>query len=201
MDYNGTIKYANYKSPLDSKRMRGMVFKKLLERNQITSSGSGVLIRRKVFNVVGLFDENLRYAEDWDMWLRITQKFEVDFNPSILVHIRKHENNMTFDTSKTFENELHFYSKWISIIEGSYPAPFFWADKITFRLLSRLPSTDLISVLKNTMLRGHRKKIFRASFGSFLLYIPIFLIRQIWNAIFYPGYLQIFWGLIRHAKI
>ena len=75
IDSNGIIKYENYKAPLDKKRMRGVVFKELLERNKIASSGSGVLIKKEIFDIVGLFDENLRFAEDWDMGLRIAEKF------------------------------------------------------------------------------------------------------------------------------
>jgi len=198
---SGDVKYVNYKAPLDKKNMTGMVFKKLLERNQITSSGSGVLIKRAVFDSVGLFDEKLKFAEDWDMWLRIAEKCEVDFSSDILVHIRKHEENMTFDTSKTFENELYFYSKWIPLIEGRYDIPLFWSDKIMFRILSRLPYTDFFKTLKEKMPKDYYKKIFKISFGSFLLYIPIFFMRQILNVIFYPNYLRILWGFIRHTKI
>jgi len=199
IDTGGNIKYQNYKAPLDNKRMRGMVFKKLLERNQIASSGSGVLIKREVFDTVGLFDEKLKFAEDWDMWLRIAKKFEVDFVPKVLVHIRKHPQNMTYDSSKTFRNELDFYNKWISIIDGQYPVPLFWADKITFRILSRLPKTDFISTLQSSMPTTHYQKMFRKSFGSMSLYIPIFLLRQTYNTLFYPNYLSIVTGFIKHT--
>ena len=37
----------------------------------VGGSGSGGLFPRSVFDQVGLFDETLRAAEDWDMWLRI----------------------------------------------------------------------------------------------------------------------------------
>lgn len=198
IDINGLTQYKNYKAPLDGKRMRGMVFKKLLERNQITGSGSGVLIRRQVFEDVGLFDENLRFAEDWDMWLRIADKYEVDFSTEILVHIRKHEQNMTYDPSKTLENELYFYNKWISVIDTHYPIPLFWADKITFRIISGFPKHNFKKILEKKLSSDMRKKLFRKSFGSFYLYIPLFFVRQIFNIIFYPHYFRILVGLIKH---
>lgn len=53
----------------------GDVFAKLLEINFI-ESGSNVLIRRDALETVGDFDVTLTAAEDWDMWLRLAQKYE-----------------------------------------------------------------------------------------------------------------------------
>ncbi len=201
IDSKGIIKYKNYKSPLDKKKMRGKVFKKLLERNQITSSGSGVLIKREVFKAVGLFDEKLKWGEDWDMWLRIAEKFEVDFVPEILVHIRKHESNMTVNPHKAFEGEINFYNKWVSAIDGRYPVPLFWSDKIAFKVTSRWPNLDFVDLLREKMPDKHYRILFRNSFGSLFLYIPLFFIRQVFNLIFYPNYLRIFLGFVRHTGI
>lgn len=201
MDSNGIIKYKNYKAPLDGKRMRGMVFEELLERNKITSSGSGVLIKREVFDTVGLFDEKLKWGEDWDMWLRIAQKFEVDFANSILVHIRKNESNMTSNPVKVFEGEVAFYDKWISILGKRYTTPIFWSDKIAFRIISRFPKKDFHKKLQEMMVKENYKKLFRKSFGSFWLYIPIFIVRQILNMIFYPKYLSIATRFIKHKGV
>ena len=40
---------------------------------------SSVLIRRELFSQVGTFDELLPICEDYDLWLRITSKFEIGF--------------------------------------------------------------------------------------------------------------------------
>ncbi len=42
-------------------------------------SPSSVIIKRRVFEEVGLFDESLPVCEDYDMWLRITARFPVLF--------------------------------------------------------------------------------------------------------------------------
>jgi glycosyltransferase involved in cell wall biosynthesis len=34
-----------------------------------------IVIRRNVFEAAGYFDEHLRFAEDWDMWLRIAYRY------------------------------------------------------------------------------------------------------------------------------
>jgi len=74
------------------------------------------LAKREVFDVVGLFDENLKFGEDWDMWLRIAQQYEIDYVPEILVHIRRHGKSMTSNIEKNFIGELHFYRKWVEKI-------------------------------------------------------------------------------------
>jgi hypothetical protein len=33
------------------------------------------MIRRRLFDEVGVFDENLRAAEDYDMWLRVLSRY------------------------------------------------------------------------------------------------------------------------------
>ena len=42
-------------------------------------SPSAVMIRKALLEMVGCFDENLPVCEDYDLWLRITSRFEVGF--------------------------------------------------------------------------------------------------------------------------
>jgi len=48
-------------------------------------SPSSVFMRRELFNVIGLFDEQLPICEDYDLWLRVTSQFEVGFIPELLM--------------------------------------------------------------------------------------------------------------------
>ncbi len=65
-------------------------------------SGSGALVRRKVFDEVGFFDERLRCAEDWDMWLRIADRYRIVNVPEVLVSILQHRTG-TFRNAEKFE--------------------------------------------------------------------------------------------------
>jgi len=40
---------------------------------------SGVTVARKVFDKVGLFDETMTNADDWDMWLKISRNHAIGF--------------------------------------------------------------------------------------------------------------------------
>jgi glycosyltransferase involved in cell wall biosynthesis len=91
---------------------RGDVRSKLLTGNFISGSGSSVLIKSAVFKEVGLFDEGLRASEDWDMWLRIAQKFHFDFIDVPLVQIRVHQSNMQKDFSRMLASELAMLNKF-----------------------------------------------------------------------------------------
>ncbi|MCX8084201.1 MAG: glycosyltransferase [Calditerrivibrio sp.] len=60
-------------------RYGGHIFKYILDFCRI--SPSSAVIHKTVFNKVGLFDETLPICEDYDMWLRIANKFEIGYLP------------------------------------------------------------------------------------------------------------------------
>lgn len=60
----------------------GWIFRESLPLCRI--SPSAVMIRREVFEVVGLFDETFPVCEDYDLWLRITPHFQVGLIPEAL---------------------------------------------------------------------------------------------------------------------
>lgn len=49
-----------------------------LIKNNYVASGS-VTIRRNVLDDVGLFDESFLLAEDYDLWLRVSEKYKIDY--------------------------------------------------------------------------------------------------------------------------
>ena len=55
----------------------GDIFQKSLQLCCI--SPSSVLIKKKVFDDIGLFDESLEVCEDYDFWLRFCCKYPVNF--------------------------------------------------------------------------------------------------------------------------
>lgn len=59
------------------KKSGGWIFEKCLPL--CAMSPSSILIHRDVFDEVGMFDESLPACEDYDLWLRITSRFEVAY--------------------------------------------------------------------------------------------------------------------------
>jgi len=59
-------------------------------------SPSSVLIKKEVFEQVGLFDESLPACEDYDLWLKICHKYEVLYIPErLIVKTGGHEDQLS----------------------------------------------------------------------------------------------------------
>ncbi len=64
---------------------------------------SSVVIRREVFDKVGLFDERIASSEDLDMWYRIILRYPVVFYDKVLVYYNQDaENRVAYDTDVRF---------------------------------------------------------------------------------------------------
>ena len=68
-------------------------YRKMLHRNFIPHPAT--FIRREVFEQCGLFDERLRFAIDYDLWLRIGKVFEPVQLDEHLAVFRRHEGSTT----------------------------------------------------------------------------------------------------------
>ena len=68
---------------------QGAVLRKQFFRGQCFISTDSVMIRRRILDDVGLFDESLRVCEDSDLWLRIMTRFGFGYIPEPLVWIRR----------------------------------------------------------------------------------------------------------------
>jgi glycosyltransferase involved in cell wall biosynthesis len=53
------------------------------------------VIRRSVLDEIGPFDVSLSAADDWDMWIRIIDRFPIAAVPDTLATIRIHPNNQS----------------------------------------------------------------------------------------------------------
>ena len=144
--------------------LRGMVHDAILKENTI-SGGSQALVRRCVFEKVGNFDESLHFGEDWDMWIRISSIFAVDFSEKKLVSIRKHTANVTASLDRRYSGTLHLFNYWTERMLPKLP-PQEWADRIIFYILLRLPSTRYISTAHEKLSERSRNALFRKTGGS-----------------------------------
>jgi len=91
-------------------------FSLLLMKNCLTATA---LINSKFFKDVGMYDENLKFAEDWEFWIRLFSKYPKNYRiDKPLFHYRKRntqdsmsDNNIK--SSKNIENKatLYVYNK------------------------------------------------------------------------------------------
>jgi len=82
-------------------RYGGWIFDKVLDFCRI--SPSSVVIHRWVFAETGLFDENMRVCEDYDLWLRLCALFEVSYLDQKLIIKRAVTNDQLSDNIKHIE--------------------------------------------------------------------------------------------------
>jgi glycosyltransferase involved in cell wall biosynthesis len=64
--------------------------------NHVPGGGSNVIVRSETFRQAGGFDEELRYFEDWDFWLRLVTRGLPAACPQVLVARVEHGQNMLF---------------------------------------------------------------------------------------------------------
>lgn len=61
----------------------------------VTAPTSCYMVKRGVFEEVGGFDILLKARQDWEMWIRIAQKFEIGVVPKALVNYGEHTGTRT----------------------------------------------------------------------------------------------------------
>lgn len=68
-------------------------FAALFRKNFI--GASTVVVRREVFDAVGLFDTHLDRGSDFEMWLRIARRYRIAQVPRMLVEYRRHPKSLS----------------------------------------------------------------------------------------------------------
>lgn len=72
---------------------------------------STVVLRKSAFVESGGFDVSLRSIEDYDLWLRIAQRYRIVGINAPLVWIRQHDSNMSGNVPRMLESELEVLEK------------------------------------------------------------------------------------------
>lgn len=106
MVYSRHVNIDNMGNTIDecSKRQlpSGNIFTQLFtEQNFIITSS--VLVLKKVFDTVGLFDTKLFNCQDWDMWLRIAFYFKVASIDKVLVKYRHNPRSLSKDRNNVLK--------------------------------------------------------------------------------------------------
>lgn len=87
----------------------GQIYDNLLKENFIFTPT--VVMRKSIFAKAGYFDESLKIAEDYDLWLRITKDSEVLFIDRPLVTRRRTGSNITQDKQLYIESAIRLREK------------------------------------------------------------------------------------------
>jgi glycosyltransferase involved in cell wall biosynthesis len=85
--------------------------KELLSRGGCFIRYSVAVMRREVFTEVGYFDESIWGHEDWDMSVRIVQRFPIETIDIPLARYRVHGSNLTANQGRMHEEAIAVFNK------------------------------------------------------------------------------------------
>jgi glycosyltransferase involved in cell wall biosynthesis len=95
---------------------QGNVLAELIYSNFV-GNGSCPLIRRSCFQNVGDFNINLRAGQDWDMYLRIAERYEFQVIPKFHIGYRRAMNSISAD----YKNQQTFMVMVVESFEKKHP--------------------------------------------------------------------------------
>ena len=115
--------------------MGKMIYKKIFPaKNEILQKDlikynpfiqSSVIVEKDVFNDIDLYDEKFKESEDYDLWLRIAQKYKVANLPEALVTKRYYEKGLSKNKDS---KQLYFAlkAKKNAIKRKQYPKSYYF---------------------------------------------------------------------------
>lgn len=84
------------------------------EDGEYAVSAGSSLIKRKVFDIVGTFDEEMGFCEDVDLFLRILDsEIKVFGHKDVVQFYRRHDQNITLDKNRSFHDLLRVFKKTV----------------------------------------------------------------------------------------
>ena len=96
---------------IGGKMFRGNVFNSLFYFNFIPVLS--VMVRKSVLDDRGIFNPKFYGTQDYDLWMRIVEKYQIDFVDSQLAIYRIHEQNMSTNVEKMMQEDIELMERWV----------------------------------------------------------------------------------------
>ena len=123
---------------------------RMLLITDIPVNGCTVLVPRRCFEQVGLFDERLKVTQDYDLWFRMARRYPFVHVPEVLLRSRMHAGQGTRRMSSTClaEGNANF-TQWldeIALDQSPSPDPvltrFFFRAAVRLKRRGYLPAAE-----------------------------------------------------------
>ena len=96
----------------DNQYEKGKMFELLL-RSNIIGSTSNPLIKKQCINDVGGFDVSMQSSQDYDLWIRIARKYQINYVDAPLVKYHLHPGyRITEDMDRKIKGTEHLLQKY-----------------------------------------------------------------------------------------
>ena len=90
----------------------GYIFDSLIVENTIATST--VMIRKSIFLEFGGFNTSYRALQDWDLWLRISKKYDIGYYEKPIAEYRVHSTSVSRSTRRNFPYHMEIISQIFS---------------------------------------------------------------------------------------
>ena len=140
---------------------------------QSTNSASVMMIKKKCFSQLGLFDEGLYGWDDFEMWMRIASQYKIKYIREAVVKKRVHTENaqrlpkVQKEAKKVFDQAVQLHP-FLAAYSAEKQARMLYSEAVTLMKEKEINKAKL--KLKETMKRGHG-----VSKAVFLLILIFFL--------------------------
>jgi glycosyltransferase involved in cell wall biosynthesis len=170
---------------------RGFLLDEMLVHD-VTAPTSTYVVRKMVFEKVGVFDESLQARQDWDMWIRVAAEFQIDAVPEPLVDYREHSGPRTASNP---QREVGAYktimAKYSSLRSRRSLAVRQAAKSAFFRRMGRVHFHQKIGVFKALVFYMRAIVAWPFAFDNYAAFAGWFLpasqrsaIHRAWNRVF-----------------
>lgn len=129
----------------------GFVFRDLIERNFIQTSA--VMIKKKVVDEIGFFDEEFKAYEDIDYWVRVAEKFKIGYIPEPLVIYRMFPESLSKKGLWMAEGRLKVFKKHAHKIQD---------ERWQKRVLADIYSEFMVAHYLNSNMKEARRYFYMA---------------------------------------
>jgi glycosyltransferase involved in cell wall biosynthesis len=92
IDRDNRVTRRSHRERWRSGPLRGWL-QKIIQKQRIQCASA--LVRRSVYERLGGYRLDLRYALDWEMWVRIAAHYDVSYEPQVLACYRRHDASET----------------------------------------------------------------------------------------------------------
>jgi hypothetical protein len=146
---------------------------RMLLVTDVPVNGCTVLVPRRCFEQVGLFDERLKVAQDYDLWFRMARRYPFVHVPEVLLRSRMHAGQGTRRMTSTClaEGNANF-TQWLDEIAlDQSPSPNTALTRFFFRAAVRLKRRGYIPAAEHALLLYRRYACtgpVRKALGGFL---------------------------------
>lgn len=134
---------------LNNKLHEGYIFNKLIKGNFI-GGNSFIMVKKSVLNDIGLFDENMLSNQDWELFLRISKKYKIDYVDEFLVNYYVHNSgNISSNPIKKLQGWNYLYTLYDNYLEDNRDIKNYWdLNMISIYYKNRLYGKSILYMLK-----------------------------------------------------